>query len=160
MAGPNAIWVDAWLPLYWCPCVPVTGHQQHHWVSPAEILESLPRPLLNYFVYALQQVSPEELDPMKALEADLRPWRRLPGIMDRNMWCTASFLHAAGLSSAETRKGYVPAARPDPQAPEVFSFIPAVVQIDSEGRTRSITEDPSGKIHVFTAADHGRYRRR
>lgn len=149
------------LPLYWCPCLPMAAHRHStYWkFQQGRMLEGLPRPLLNYFVYALQRVPPEELDPLRAIDADLRPWRHLLGTMERNMWCTASFLHAAGLGAREANGRFVPTTQPvaDDQAP--FTFVRAVVEIDDAGRTRSIAEVPSGGIHVFAAADHGRYQR-
>lgn len=147
------------LPVYWCPCMPTSGHRHStYWkFQQGRMLEGLPTPVLNYFVYALQRVRPDELDPMQALDSDLRPWRQLPGQTNRNMWSTPSFLHAAGYGVQKTDQGFVPSPRPGPAAVEVFSFVPAAVKIDDKGQTQSIAEDARSRTFVFTTADNKRY---
>ncbi|MDM8006857.1 MAG: nucleoside hydrolase [Phycisphaerae bacterium] len=151
------------LPIYWCPCLPMKVNERStYWTfRQSEILETLPQPMLSYFVYALQQVKPEELDPIKALDSDLRPWRHLIGTMDRNMWCTAPFLHAAGrqvyrrgeeFTSATTRPAGL-------QTPELFTFTPARVEIDPRGRTQSVIHEPDGLIQVFLVTNTTLYQK-
>lgn len=147
------------LPVYWCPCMPVQPNPYStYWKFPqGQMLEGLPRPVLNYFVYALQRVRTDELDPTAAIDGDLRMWRQLPGLMERNMWCTASFLDAAGWGVRKTAAGYVPTPQPGPDSAEILSFVPAMVDLDEKGQTRSIKEDPQGPIHVFKTLDNKRY---
>lgn len=147
------------LPVYWCPCIPVEPNPYStYWkFQQGQMLEGLPTPVLNFFVYALQRVRPDELDPIRAIETDLRPWRQLPGLSDRNMWCTASFLDAAGYAVKKTEPGYAPVLNPGEDAVDVFSFVPANVEIDDQGQTRSIQEDPQGRIHIFKTRDHEVY---
>ncbi len=85
------------LPIYWCPCLPMNANRSTHWkFRHADLFDGMPVPLLNFFIYALQRVPPDELDPMMALRGDLRPWRHLLLPAERNMWCTGPLLHAAG----------------------------------------------------------------
>lgn len=156
------------LPIYWCPCLPMQPHRHSTWwkFRQAEVLEGLPTPLLNYFIYALQQVRPEEIDPLKAIDMDLRPWRHLPASMDRNMWCTASFLHAAGYRlprsdpGADSQQAGATATSPASAGTnEAFTLLPVRVEIDDQGRTKSMTPDPQGSIRVFTTEDPVAYQK-
>jgi hypothetical protein len=151
------------LPIYWCPCLPMqVCERSTYWkFRQSDILGTLPPPLLNYFIYALQQVPPEELDPLQALKADLRPWRHMIGTMDRNMWCTASFLHAAG-RQVYTRGGQFDSsttAPADARPADIFTFKPARVQLDDQGHTLSVTLSPDGPIRVFVVTDTANYQK-
>jgi hypothetical protein len=101
------------------------------------VLPWAPRELQNYFTYALQKCAPEELDPLKALQTDLRPWHRLVWEMDRNMWCTASFLHAAGRGVRKVNGAWIATrqARAEINATMPFGFVPARVEADQTGKT-------------------------
>jgi len=151
------------LPIYWCPCLPmkVNEHSTYWKFRQSEVLEGLPQPLLNYFVYALQQVKRQELDPIKALDADLRPWRHLIGTMDRNMWCTAPFLHAAGRQVYRSGEGFASAATRPAGEPisELFTFVPARVEIDRRGRTQSVVYGPDGPMQVFWVKNTSLYQK-
>lgn len=151
------------LPIWWCPCLPMqVCRRSTYWkFRQSDILESLPTPLLNFFVYALQQARPEEIDPNRVSNADFRPWRHMLGTMDRNMWCTASFLHAAGWQVYARDGGFIPSATQpaDTQAAGVFTFRPARVEIDEKGQTRSVNDAPDGTIQVFTVTDTANYQK-
>lgn len=140
------------LPIYWCPCQPFRDPRSTFWeFEHAEVLDRAPAPLQNFFIYALQVVPPDLIDPLDALGMDLRPWRRLVWKMRRQMWCTAPFLHAAGLGLVATADGgYEPRTKPasDEAADELFTFVPARVEIDDGGRTRAVA-DGSPNMHVF-----------
>lgn len=92
--------MNSGLPIYWCPCFDgplwTRGRNGTYWkFTQDEVLETLSRPLQNFFIYALSK--PDVPDALQFLydEPDARAretvWR-----MSRNMWCTAPFLHAAG----------------------------------------------------------------
>ncbi len=132
----------------------------------SEVLETVPAPLQRFFIYALQRCGPEELDPLKALETDLRPWRRLVWDMDRNMWCTASFLHAAGRNVERVQDAHatggaaVPpaagaswtakqAAPANAKAAELFTFVPARVEVDASGKTKFEAGAPNSNMQLF-----------
>jgi hypothetical protein len=108
----------------------------------ADVLETAPRSLQYFFIYALQRPSPHELDPMEALKMDLRPWHRLVWEMDRNMWCTGPFLHAAG-RLALTEK--------------LFTFVPARVEVDDGGRTRISFDSPKPNVQLFKVTAPEKY---
>jgi hypothetical protein len=146
------------LPLYLCFCLPMRQEGPSNalystwWrFRQSEVLLSAPRELQNYFIYALQKCAPEELDPLKALQADLRPWRRLIWEMDRNMWCTASFLHAAGRKVRRISGSWTASGRPaaDAGAAAPFTFVPARVRVDGTGKTIYETEAVHPNVQLF-----------
>lgn len=129
------------LPIYWCPCLPFNNKVSTHWVfHQQKILSDAPPALQNFFIYALQRVDPNEIDPQRALKINLQPWRRLVFDMQRNMWCTASFLHAAGRQS-------------DP----LFTFAPARVEVDEKGLAKVSFDADNPNVHVFRMPNHEKY---
>ena len=154
------------LPLYLCFCLPMRQEGSNALYSTwwqfrqSEVLPSAARELQNYFIYALQKCAPEELDPAQAMQADLRPWRRLVWEMDRNMWCTASFLHAAGRTVRKAGGAWTASRRPPSDAPATapFTFIPARIEADQSGST---TWDPNAArpnaqlFKVLSPQDYG-----
>lgn len=145
------------LPLYLCFCMPMrqedaTSQYSTWWrFHQAEVLDSVPRELQNYFIYALQKCAPAELDPLQALRADLRPWHHLVWDMDRNMWCTASFLHAAGRDVRKVNGRWTAARYPagDRGSPPPFGFVPADIQVDPTGKTTLKTETAKPNVQLF-----------
>ncbi len=95
--------------------------------------------------------------------------------MGRNMWCTASLIHASGRRIWHRGDAYACRAKPPPGTAEVeiFAFTPACVEIDrtraSRDRRRLISHaraeiDPSGRtvlmeedeaphMHLLTVRD-------
>jgi sialidase-1 len=145
------------LPIYLCPCLPMQRENSNAlystwWRFPqSEVLPSASRDLQNYFIYALQKCAPEELDPIEGLQTDLRPWHRLVWEMDRNMWCTASFLHAAGRTIRKINGAWTASRQPLPDAntTEPFTFIPARVEVDQAGKTTLDLKATNSNMHVF-----------
>jgi hypothetical protein len=85
------------LPVYWVPCFGPDGYSSLWKFRHDRVLESAPPRLQNFFVYALAKVPPSRLDPIAALTKGLEPSARAAmWTQERNMWCTAAFLHAAG----------------------------------------------------------------
>lgn len=132
------------LPIYLCFCMPMQPNAGSNalystwWhFSQSDLLPFMPRTLQNYFIYALQKCAPEELDPVKALQADLKPWHRLVWQMDRNMWCTASFLHAANRKVQKINGAWTASAQLSVKegAADIFTFIPIRVEVHENGKT-------------------------
>lgn len=137
----------------------------------AEVLEDAPPRLQNYFIYALQTVDPQEIDPTKALAMDLHPWRHLVWSMDRNMWSTPALLHAARYvsplladgSGAKVGDGLTAqpnatsAGSPESKAPQLFTFIPVRVEVDDSGRTKKRINDPNPNAQIFQITDQPHY---
>jgi len=155
------------LPLYWCPCLPMdladpNARFSTYWkFTQAEVLDSAPRPLQNFFIYALQTIRPEEVDPLTALESHLWPWRHLVWKMERNMWSTAALLHAAGRQVYRVDNRWL-ACHAQPPAPnakrvELFTFVPARVEVDDNGHTRKTVDAPNANVRLFQRASPTNY---
>ena len=67
--------------------------------------------------------------------------------MDRNMWCTASFLHAAGRTVRKAGGAWTASRRPPSDAPATapFTFIPARIEADQSGATTWGCPMPPGR---------------
>ena len=145
------------LPLYLCFCLPMELQGSNALYSTwwrfrhSEVLPAAPKELQNYFIYALQKCAPTELDPLNALHADLSRWRDVVWAMDRNMWCTASFLHAAGRKLHKNDNSWTSTARPEANAESTapFTFVPARVQVDPTGKTTWEKNAPNPVVQLF-----------
>ncbi len=140
-------------PVYWLPCFEVApagdgkpwrtaAHGSFYGFVQKDVLSRLSPRVQNYFASMFRQGDSER--GRVSVEDALRPdWlRRLEGLPDeallarqgdrvRNMWCTAGFLHAAGMSVTRERR-IAPAGRnPAP----VFAFEPVAVRCDAAGVT-------------------------
>lgn len=80
---------ESGLPLFWCPCFGTNGYQTLFVVDQAKVVGACPPALQNYFVYCLEKPS---ADPIEFLRSGPHP---VP-TGNRNMWCTAPMVHAAG----------------------------------------------------------------
>lgn len=153
------------LPIYWCPCLPMERtntralHSTYWKFKQDQVLETAPRPLQNFFIYALQTVAPAELNPLKALTEDLRPWRHLVWKMERNMWSTPDLLHAAGRGIYRAQSGWTAAELPPPNGKPVplFDFVPARAEVDDSGITRLMVGAASSNLKVFQLSDAQHY---
>ncbi|MFB3826333.1 MAG: nucleoside hydrolase [Bryobacteraceae bacterium] len=134
--------LESGLPVDWYPCVPLDSLQSSHWKLKRyqDVFEDAPLPLQSFFIYALNRVDPEEIEPLAAIRMNLRPWRRLIWGREKNMWCTASFLRVAG------RKA------------DVFTLVPARVEVDQKGWTTKLEFDaPEPNVHAIRLTDRDQY---
>ncbi|HSW46173.1 MAG TPA: nucleoside hydrolase [Phycisphaerae bacterium] len=148
------------LPIWWCPCMPRGDAGSTFWnFHHADVLRDVPTPVVNYFIYALQAVSPQEIDPQSALSANIQPWRHLVLKMDREMWSTASILDAAGMKIYKVGNTYRPARTPPAggQLAEVYTFVPARVDINDKGRTKAELRPSEPNMQAFRITDGRNY---
>jgi hypothetical protein len=132
------------LPIYWFPCLPRDNLRSSFWKLPhySDALEGAPRPLQNFILYMLLRVDPTELDPLQALELNLRPWRRVFWDQPKEMFSTAAILLAAG----RTRDA------------GLYHFEPASVDVDERGGTmRPAYKAPDANVQAFVLEDVPRY---
>ena len=136
------------LPVYWVPCFGEAGYASLWQFKHGDVLAAAPKPVGNFFVYALTKADPRAQDPIAALAAnppqDLvdRLWGQ-----ERRMWCTAAFLHAAG--------------RPHSS----FSFEDVTVRVEDDGSTQLLHEEdplPGGgdravRLRTFHVAAQNEY---
>ena len=91
---------------------------------------------------------------LSCLDAPVDPRLRAHfGAMERNMWCTGGFLHAAGLTVH--LDGSLAPLGEAPQR-EVFEFVPAAVQCDDDGRCRWEPRTGSDRF-IFRVRDERAY---
>ncbi|HPO16328.1 MAG TPA: nucleoside hydrolase [Candidatus Hydrogenedentes bacterium] len=109
------------LPIFWVPCFGEGGFASYWKFKQGDILANAPKPVQNFFLYMLTQS--KEPDAIAALNADPDPDAMIKfWAEDRNMWCTAAFLDAAG------RKN------------DSFSFSPQNVLLEPNGSSRIALE--------------------
>ena len=158
------------LPIYWCPCFG-TPYGTYWKFRQADVLETAPAGLQNYFLYALTMGTdwkatprPDSADPLAYVTGDVDPAaKREVFQLDRNMWCTAPFFHAAGRQIVERAPGQweaVPAGQPAEHVVTPFDFVPGRLTIDDRGRTTfregGQLGDPQG-IAAFKVLDADHY---
>jgi hypothetical protein len=162
---------DAPCPVYWLPCFEVVGAASHDRLHVAEFgsfyrfrqSEILPhlsdrvqnffmfmyaagssggKPLANERLWLQQLTGPKDAAALAA-----------QGSRDRNVWCTAGFLHAAGLTVTKTGE-IVPR---DSAREPVFVFEPIRVKCAADGVTEW-TKDPTSKNRfILRVTDIERY---
>jgi len=121
--------------------------------------------LQNYFAFMLKQggsdrenqTEAEALRPswLRTLEGPPdRPLLERQGSRFRNMWSTAGFFHAAGLSIGPAgTAGSLTGAT----APPVFTFDPVRVKCGADGITEWSPDPSSRDRYIFHVRDRGRY---
>jgi hypothetical protein len=123
--------MDSPLPIYWMPCFGADGYQSYWVFKQAEVLEAAPLALQNFMVYALGKTPASERDPIAALADSIAPkMREKIWAETRNMWCTAGYLHAAGIENG------------------TFSFRKVPVHLDNNGTSR-VTNGTEG-LQIMT----------
>jgi hypothetical protein len=149
---------DVPCPLYWLPCrqEPYDGNV-HEWASywrfrQADVLSGLSLPLQRYFASVLAKVAGNAwLSTIRANSLD----NLIPSFIDdRNMWCTAGFLHAAG-RGVDLEGAIVPLGKEG--AAEVFSFEPVSVTCSDEGETAWHPDPSSTDRYIFHVTDVAHY---
>jgi len=123
--------LESGLPIYWCPCFGKDGYQTHFVVPDESVLiRACAQPVQNYFVYCLTK---SKEDPIRFLSSGPHP---IP-TGNRNMWCLAPMLHAAGRQIYQRGPDDFVALTPEnaqkaglaDKETKVFEFVP--VQFDT-----------------------------
>ncbi len=134
--------LSADLPIYWMPCFGDNGYLTHWRFPQRQVLDPLPVALQNFFLFAFTKTDPNTANPIQALKfdhaADIKEsfWKK-----QRNMWCTAGFLHAAG--------------HPD----ETFSFIKKQVVLDEANGNTTLADKGNAELLTFFQIDKDKYTR-
>ncbi len=146
-------------PIYWMPCFDsmarecVTGRYGTWWKFRQERLFETMSPMLqNYFLGVLTKR--QGADWLSPLEGPVdQKALAFYGKQERNMWCTAGFLHTAGLTV--TKSGEIRPLGENPSE-EVFSFTPIKVECKDDGHA-VWEEAPSRDRFIFTVNDEEKY---
>ncbi len=150
------------LPVYWCPCFSGglwrrdTGLATYWRFRHAEVLAGAPLVLQNFFLYAHRHESTPAIDYLSTKHPD-HTYQWLFGL-ERNMWCTAPLVHAAGRCILEVDEGKFVAVAPweNSQSEKIKKksadgFPRRVVPYDFVSRW--IGETPEGQVAVLPAGE-------
>lgn len=159
------------LPVWWFPCFPADAAASTYFrfTDFPEALHAAPAGLRRFFVYAMLRLDPAAHDPLAALDADPGdPDRVLAGAPSfrggKEMWCTPSFLAAAGRTCVRVdgRVVFAPAGAAPPGAQPVaaYEFVPARVAFDDQGKPTAVELGATGSnLKVIRRPDVPRYAR-
>lgn len=153
------------LPVYWCPCFDGgvwkrdRGYATFWQFTHADVLETAPEKLQNWFIYALTRSAADPIPFL--LQAQDAEARKQVWAMRRNMWCTAPFLHAAGRTVVRTESGgwqMRPLASAG-SAQRLFDFLPAKVAVEDGGKAALVLDEqtPGERVWVFKILDLAAY---
>ena len=149
-------------PVYWMPCFEEleSGGQQevneygtHYKFRQDEILPGLSDMVQNYFAYMFGKYTDSNwLGYLKGTKDEALLSK--VGSMDRHMWCTAGFLHAAGYTVS--RDGQIVSLN-EKHAQPVFTFDAIKVKCDDNGLTHWVGDDSSKGRFIFHVRDTENY---
>jgi hypothetical protein len=155
-------------PVYWMPCFEVPGSAKvseygtFYRFQQGEVLPGLSDRVQNYFAYVFKHGA---LAKDQAGDGRRTDWLQyLLGAKDaellarvyamqRNMWCTGGFLHAAGLTVGGDGSIVPVSTAKDP----VFTFDPIQVACSPQGITQWHHDRGATKRFIFHVRDRNRY---
>ena len=153
-------------PVYWMPCfhvmnpaLPANGFEDldkyygtYYIFRQDEILPELSPAVQNYFMYVLTRSADTQW--LRALRAPVNTEHTAYyGSLNRNMWCTGGFLHAAGLKA--TKDGRIVPL--DSEEKAAYGFVPIKATCDSKGTVEwTLTDEPSNQ-YIFCVDDTRAY---
>ena len=149
---------DAPCPVYWMPCATrtnvwkVEGYGSYYGFMQKDILPFLSEKLQNFFMFMFsKKESHRWFSYLKGeVETDLlRKYEQ----EKRNMWCTAGFIHAAGMG-VNSSGGLIP-YKPDESS--VFSFSPIDAVCDDQGYVDWKLSKKHGDRYIFHVNDIENY---
>jgi hypothetical protein len=148
-------------PVYWMPCFEtmesrrtVSEFGTHYRFRQDQILPHLSDMAQNYFAYMFGRYTDHNWLGYLRGKKDNALLAKY-GAMDRHMWCTAGFLHAAGYTVS--RDGKI--VHPDEKASRpVFTFDPIRVKCDANGVTKWAPDKNSKNRFIFHVRDTDNYR--
>ena len=132
--------LESGLPLYWAPCFGEEGYGTLWSFRHEAVLASCAAPIRNFFLYMLTKADPKQTAPIAFLhgevpkEAVAKFWP-----LERRMWCTGPFLHAAG--------------RIEPS----FTFKKLDVSLRSDGHTPVVGSGQGLALNTFHVEDPEAY---
>lgn len=145
--------LESGLPISLYPCLPLNNINSSNWLLKhySNVFETAPLKLQNFYIYALSVIDTSEIDPQEALKMNLRPWRRLIWGRERNMWCQASFINAAGRKIYKFGDEWkaLPTTSGEQNEDTLFTMVPARIEVDEKGFT-SVLDYESPDPNVLT----------
>jgi hypothetical protein len=162
--GSYASMFDVPCALYWMPCfeqlkagqpppLVVTRHGTFYQFLMRDVLPALQPPMQRFFLSMLEcEPATNWLQSIGAPVdgARMEYWGRQP----RNVWCTAGFLHLAGLPVPSS--GPLSAGK-EARQPPPYRYAPVQVQCDDAGRTHWQPGPSRPARHKFEVTDSANY---
>ena len=150
-------------PVYWMPCFEdvrrfeVSEYASYYRFQQREVLPELSVGLRNFFAHVFREELSLKHGSLSWLQALLAPEdpelvARM-NAMDRNMWCTAGFLHAAGLSVDAEGQLHPLGDTTHP----VFTFERIRVTDHNTGHVRWVADKAGADRYIFHVLDQGQY---
>ena len=142
-------------PTFWLPCFEVTDERvvteyASHWsLAQADFLADLPPAVRRYLTYALDGGDREWI---QALRDDI-PLSASRASERRSMWCTAGFLHAAGLAVGPTGEIFTQRS----SGAELFDFQPVTWTCNARGEVEWAPTDSASRHFILHIQDTTRY---
>lgn len=149
-------------PVYWMPCfeeLEPGGQQEireygtHYKFRQDQILPGSSDMVQNYFAFMFGKYTDSSWLGYLEGTKDEALLSKV-GSMDRHMWCTAGFLHAAGYTV--TRDGQIVSGN-EKRARPVFTFDAVKVKCDDNGLTQWVGDDSSKDRFIFHVRDTDNY---
>ncbi|MHC4569945.1 MAG: nucleoside hydrolase [Planctomycetota bacterium] len=149
-------------PVYWMPCFedmetrrqrPIREFGTHYKFRQSEVLPHLSEMVRNYFAYMFGRYTDHKWFEYLREPVDETLLSRFAS-MDRHMWCTGGFLHAAGYTVSRGGK-IVPIEQGHDSS--VFTFDPVRVTCSDDSITRWRRDDTSKKRFMFHVQDTDNY---
>jgi hypothetical protein len=148
-------------PVYWMPCFEEleSGGQQvceygtYYKFRQDQILPHLSDMVQNYFAYMFGKYTDSNWMGYLEGKRDEALLSKV-GSMDRNMWCTAGFLNAAGYTVS--RDGQI-VSRNEKHTQPIFTFDAVKVKCDDNGLTHWAHDDSSKDRFIFHVRDTDNY---
>jgi hypothetical protein len=149
-------------PVYWMPCFedmetrrerPIREFGTHYKFRQSEILPHLSEMVRNYFAYMFGKYTDHKWLQYLKEPVDETLLSGFAG-MDRHMWCTGGFLHAAGYTVSRDGK-IVPIEQARDSS--VFTFDTIRVTCSDDSITRWRRDDTSKKRFMFHVRDTDNY---
>jgi len=152
-------------PIYWMPCFEdmrwlgsgdmTVGRYGSFWrFTQGAVFEALRPEVCNFFLYALTRSTDPRWLAHLGGPVDRTALDRF-GAQDRNMWCTAGFLHLAGLTV--TRDGAVVERDGRDGTDDLYQFTPIAVQLGEDGVAHWERDAASRDRFVFEVNDLDAY---
>lgn len=147
-------------PVYWMPCFESMESRRavgefgtHYRFRQDRILPHLSETVRNYFAYMFARYTDHNWLGYLRGKNDSALLSKY-GAMDRHMWCTAGFLHAAGYTVSHVGR----IVRPEERAGSpVFTFDPIRVKCDESGVTEWTPDESSKNRYIFHVRDKANY---
>ncbi len=148
------------LPVVLYPCFPADSRYSTYWRldwNPLFQTADYPRPLRNYFLYAMEHFDVTKSPAMSIFSGDFPQGRPTRSQHPKEMWCTPSLLEAGGRTIYRVSSSrWIARTRPpaEGESQDIYRIVPARIELDEKGRpTKLDLNSPSPNIRLLERGD-------